>query len=139
MSMWRYMDRVERDLELDRLMRWAAREHGTTVQLLARSYYVAVCKLAVPVKLRGDGRASTVLGALTRWADRELVVLGLTPTTQYGADMARLLSLYNRAGFAPVQLAAGDVPTIGEALYRHPCVTRPQRQQKASGPRPAAR
>lgn len=139
MSMWRYMDKVERDLELDRLMRWAAADYGTTVQLLARSYYVAVCKLAVPVKLRGDGRARAVLAGLTRWADRELVTLGLTPTTQYGADMARLLALYQAAGFGPVQLAAGATPAIGEALYRHPCVTRPPQRQKASGPPPAAR
>jgi GNAT superfamily N-acetyltransferase len=118
---WRDMDHDERDRELKRLSQWAWRNHSVRLDLVRRPLYVALVKLeTVTKRKRGQGRATGVMGTLTAWADEQGVILGLTPTGEYGADMARLTSWYESFGFTTdTQLETGQFQ-IAEQFYRLP-------------------
>lgn len=117
---WADMTRDERDIELAQLMVWAKARERSELILLRRYKYVAVVKLAVPVRLRGGGCATRVMRHLCAWADRETVLLGLSPTTQYGADLERLNGFYDRCGFVAKDLDTGHPWGIASLLYRDP-------------------
>src|SRR5687768_11494894 len=97
---WRDMDHAERDRELKHLSQFAWRNQAVRLDLVRRPLYVALVKLeTVTKRKRCQGRATRVMCALTSWADHHSVILGLTPTGEYGADMARLTSWYESLGF----------------------------------------
>lgn len=114
---WAALSAPERDDELGQLTGFA-KWFDTQLLLLARPAYVAVVKLYVAERHRGRGNARTVMGELVTWADELGVTLGITPSTQWGADPARLARFYTSLGFTQAALPLGPLQ-VTESLYRH--------------------
>ncbi|HEX6685054.1 MAG TPA: hypothetical protein VF062_19850 [Candidatus Limnocylindrales bacterium] len=96
---WRLLDRVERDAELGWVMAWAWQAYWVRLKLLVHGEHVGVHELGSVA--RGRGNARSVVDKLCLWADCGAVVLELTPTDGWGADLARLSKFYTSCGFAP--------------------------------------
>ena len=56
-------------------------------------------KIEVAHQNRGEGRANAAMKEICAWADRQQVILTLTPTNAFGASKARLTSWYKGLGF----------------------------------------
>lgn len=71
-----------------------------SVVLSRRGRVVTLGQLVVEPAVRGTGVGSAFMEALTREADKEGLILALTPDTCYGASsLARLRRFYRRFGF----------------------------------------
>lgn len=60
--------------------------------------------LSVPDDLRGRGCAREALEQITQWADETGSAIVLTATYALGANIPRLLNLYMRHGFTPIEV-----------------------------------
>lgn len=71
-----------------------------SVVLSRRGRVVTLGKLVVEPAVRGTGMGSSFMDALIREADKEGLILALTPDTCYGASsLARLRRFYRGFGF----------------------------------------
>lgn len=94
---WGMLDRVRQDLILAGFMEWAWLLYKVRLKLLVHGTHVAIHHLGA---LRpGEGRVRHVMTELCLFADCARVVLELTPTDQYGADLVRLTRFYVGLGF----------------------------------------
>lgn len=94
---WGLLDWVERDRLLAGLTEWSWLFHRVRVKLLVHAENVGVHELRV---LRpGWGQARKVMSELCLFADCSRVVLELTPTDEFGADLGRLRRFYASLGF----------------------------------------
>lgn len=70
------------------------------VVLFRRGRVVTLGQLVVEPAMRGTGIGSSFMDALVREADKEGLIVALTPDTCYGASsLARLRRFYRRFGF----------------------------------------
>lgn len=88
--------------------------------LSRRGRVVTLGQLVVGPSIRGTGVGSSFMEALTREADKEGLILALTPDTCYGASsLARLRRFYQRFGFR--RNAGRNINfLINEDMWREP-------------------
>lgn len=114
---WATFDRMERDLTLLELMRWADWLHHVQLKLLARQKRVAIAGLT---SFRtGEGNARWVMGSLCAWADCARIVLELSPSGQWGSNVERLTRFYESLGFEENSEAGGSFQ-FREDMIRYP-------------------
>jgi len=114
---WSLLERLDRDVELDRVMDWAWQAHWVRLKLLAHGDHVGVHELRAGYPGRGEARR--VMVKLCRWADRGAVTLELTGTGEFGADLDRLTKFYVSLGFTPNSEPTTPFRWRGE-MIRHP-------------------
>jgi len=78
------------------------------VEWRARSLTAAITMLAVPEDRRGQGVARRAVETLVVAADLAGAQLAVTPTDEFGADLARLRRFYEGFGFVRNTGAARD-------------------------------
>lgn len=99
--------------------RQAADDLGVTLDIGGRDRWT-LSRIVVPKEQRGTGVGAKVMGAVVREADKDGVVVALTPSTDFGAtSKARLVAFYKRFGFVENKGRNKDYE-IGEAMYRLP-------------------
>ena len=76
-------------------------------------------RIVVPASARGDGIGSRYLGRLVAYADRVGKVVTLTPSSDHGGNVARLVRFYEGFGFRKNKGRARDLE-ISEEMYRLP-------------------
>lgn len=91
-----------------------------SVVLARRRRVVILGQLVVESSIRGTGVGSVFMETLTREADKEGLILALTPDTCYGASsLARLRRFYRRFGFR--KNAGQDINfLVNESMLRLP-------------------
>ena len=62
---------------------------------------VSLDKVVVPKEARNQGMGSDFMAALTKAADEDGARIGLTPSSEFGGNKARLIEFYKRHGFVP--------------------------------------
>lgn len=75
---------------------------------------------SIRMETKGDGRGTAVMERICEWADKNNVVLTLTPSDSYGASsVGRLVSFYKKFGFVSNKGRHADYNTM-QSMYRVP-------------------
>lgn len=114
---WGLLIRSERDRLLAGLMQWAWLFHLVRIKLLVHAEHVGIHELRTLSP--GRGKTRRVMSELCLFADCSRVVLELTPTGQWGADLARLNAFYVSLGFEANNEPVSEYVWRGE-LIRYP-------------------
>ena len=71
------------------------------LMLSQRGDRISLDKVVVPKEARNKGIGSEFMAALTKAADQDGARIGLTPSSDFGGNKARLIEFYKRHGFLP--------------------------------------
>lgn len=75
--------------------------------------------IRVPKVLQGQGIAKQVMTSIVSIADKNNVILALTPTNQFGSNKNKLISFYKQFGFKDNKGKSKDY-SISETMIRNP-------------------
>jgi hypothetical protein len=99
--------------------RQVADDLGVTLDIGGRDRWT-LSRIVVPKEQRGTGVGAKVMEAVVREADKDGVVVALTPSTDFGAtSKARLVAFYKRFGFVENKGRNKDF-AISDTMYRLP-------------------
>lgn len=62
---------------------------------------VSLESIVVPPQQRGKGIGVAVMGEFIHWANKNKLILGLTPSSDFGGNVSKLRTFYKKFGFVP--------------------------------------
>ena len=95
--------------------------HGLVLTLtLSHNLYLEIASIVVPKAKRNRGIGTKVMQSICTYADENGLIVGLTPSTDFGAtSIERLRKFYGRFGFIRNLGRLADL-RISEAMIRVP-------------------
>lgn len=118
---WGLLDRIQQDLTLDGFMQWSWHFYRVTTRLLVHDGHVGIHEISTICP--GQGRVRQVMFEFCLWADCARVVLELTPTDEWGAELTRLTQFYVGLGFVPNEEKRSPLVYQGK-MIRYPIAGR---------------
>lgn len=80
---------------------------------------ISLDKIIVPKEKRNESIGTMVMTEITRYADKNKMIIQLTPTTDFGGKIGKLKSFYKKYGFVENKGKNKDFE-IYESFYRLP-------------------
>ncbi len=93
--------------------------------------FVTLSRIVVPKEQRGGGIGSRFMDELTQYADRNGKTIALSPSVDFGGNMAGLRKFYKRFGFVENKGSAKDFRTK-ETMIREPSETQARKENKGA-------
>lgn len=92
---------------------------GIMVDIYGKEDIANLTLLRIPMELRGKGLAKKIMNEITNLADSHGVIIGLTPTNEFGSSKSRLVSFYKSFGFVDNKGKNKDY-RINQSMIRFP-------------------
>ncbi|HEX2012401.1 MAG TPA: hypothetical protein VJN44_15845, partial [Roseateles sp.] len=92
---------------------------GLKLDLFSRNGRATLSRIVLPEGQREGGTGTRVMNEITQWADRNGLILQLTPSADFGGNKKRLGEFYKRFGFVDNKGKNRDFET-SETMLREP-------------------
>ncbi|WP_404840459.1 LPD38 domain-containing protein [Aeromonas media] len=93
------------------------RDSGVTISATEKSGVINLVKISVEEHERGNGKGTSAMRELIRYADHTGQVIALSPSADFGGNKARLATFYKGLGFIDNKGKNKDF-SISESMYR---------------------
>ncbi|WP_240621673.1 LPD38 domain-containing protein [Aeromonas rivipollensis] len=93
------------------------RDSGVTISATEKSGVINLVKISVEEHERGNGKGTSAMRELMRYADHTGQVIALSPSADFGGNKARLATFYKGLGFIDNKGKNKDF-SISESMYR---------------------